>query len=33
MADTLITETDLRQAMRDPPYWQVGHPERADYAA
>lgn len=28
-----ITEADLRQAMRDPRYWQPGHPERAAYAA
>ena len=33
MHDMLVTETDLRQAMRDPRYWQAGHPERADYAA
>ena len=33
MDDMLITETALRQAMRDPRYWQAGHPERADYAA
>ena len=33
MSDTLITESDLRQAVRDPRYWQPGHPERAEYAA
>lgn len=28
-----ITEADLRQAMRDPRYWQAGHPERAVFNA
>ncbi|HYF07272.1 MAG TPA: colicin D domain-containing protein [Acetobacteraceae bacterium] len=27
-----LTEADLRAAMRDPRYWQTGHPERAAYA-
>ena len=34
MPDRLpITEADLRQAMRDPRYWQAGHPERAAFNA
>ena len=30
---TIITSASLRQAMRDPRYWQQGHPERAGYSA
>lgn len=26
-----VSASDLRQAMRDPRYWQSGHPERGDY--
>ena len=34
MPDSLhITEADLRQAMRDPRYWQAGKPERAAFNA
>jgi hypothetical protein len=29
----MITEADLRQAMRDARYWQAGHPERAAFSA
>lgn len=28
-----LSASDLRNAMRDPRYWQSGHPERADYFA
>lgn len=28
-----FSASDLRQAMRDPRYWQPGHPERGDYHA
>lgn len=28
-----ITEADLRSAMREPRYWQNGHPEREGFAA
>ena len=28
-----LSASDLRQAMRDPRYWQPSHPERADYQA
>lgn len=32
ISDTIsLNRADLRQAMRDPRYWQSGHPERADY--
>lgn len=33
MATVRITEEDLRSAMRDPRYWQFGHPERAAFNA
>jgi len=26
-----VTEASLKRAMRDPRYWQAGHPERNDY--
>lgn len=26
-----MTEQDIRNAMRDPRYWQAGNPERSDY--
>ena len=32
MATIRVTEGDLRAAMRDPRYWQSGHPERGAYA-
>lgn len=33
MADPIqITEADLRRAMREPRYWQNGHPEREGFA-
>jgi hypothetical protein len=32
MSDPIpLSATDLRHAMRDPRYWQLGHPERAAY--
>lgn len=32
MSETIpLNRADLRQAMRDPRYWQSGHPEREDY--
>ena len=33
MSGPPITEADLRAAMRDPRYWQAGHPERSSYVA
>ena len=33
MATVPITEADLKRAMRDPRYWQSGHPEREDWSA
>lgn len=34
MSDSVpLTASRLRQAMRDPRYWQSGHPERTDYRA
>jgi hypothetical protein len=33
MAMIPITEARLREAMRDPRYWQQGNPERTDYNA
>lgn len=34
MPDTVpITEATLRAAMRDPRYWQAGHPERGACSA
>lgn len=26
-----LTDLDLKQAMRDPRYWEPGHPERAGF--
>lgn len=33
MAEPPPTEASLRAAMRDPRYWQAGHPERSRYVA
>ncbi len=33
MSEPPITEASLRAAMRDPRYWQPGHPERSSYVA
>jgi hypothetical protein len=34
MSDPIpLSASDLRQAMRDPRYWQPGHPEQGDYHA
>ena len=33
MSEPPITEASLRAAMRDPRYWQPGHPERSRYVA
>jgi hypothetical protein len=33
MSEPPITEAGLRAAMRDPRYWQPGHPERSSYVA
>jgi hypothetical protein len=30
---TIITSASLREAMRDPRYWQQGHPDRTGYSA